>query len=124
MSYFLKRLYVYYFGMYLASNQSGIWNDLSCQEAKRGHCVFVTAKFKFCNRLSIFSLCFWRLILNLHELGFASLKGNLIQTRRTIASVTIHTKGPIWYQFVFQMAKYHIFVHTLYFNCYFRRYSL
>ena len=28
MSYFLKRLY----GMYLASNQSGILNDLTCPE--------------------------------------------------------------------------------------------
>ena len=45
------------------------------------------------------------------ELGFASLKGNLTQTRRTMASVTSHSKGSIWDQFVFHMAKYHVFVH-------------
>ena len=100
MSYFPKRLYVYQFGMYLASNQSGLWNDLTCSEVQRGgHCVFVLAKFQFCNRLSIFSLCLWRLIIHLLELGFASLKGNLTQTRRAIASVTIHSKGSTWDQF-------------------------
>ena len=86
--------------------------------------MFVLAKFQFCNRLSIFSLCLWRLILHLLELEFASLKGNLTQTGRVIVSVTIHNKGSIWDQFVFHMAKYHIFVHTLYFNYYFWRYSL
>ena len=81
----------------------------------RGHCVFVLAKFQFCNRLSIFSLCLWRLILHLLELVFASLKANLTQTRRTIASVTVHSKGSIWDQFVFHMAKYHIFcTHSLF----------
>ena len=71
----------------------------------RGHCVFVLAKFQFYDRLSIFSLCSWRLILHLFELGFASLKGNLTQTRRAIASLTIHSKGSIWDQFVFHMEK-------------------
>ena len=94
------------------------------QRSMRGHCVFVLAKFHFCNRLSIFSLCSWRLILPLLELGFASLKGNLTQTRRAIASVTIHSKGSIWDQFVFHMEIYHIFVHTFYFIYYFWRYSL
>ena len=87
-------------------------------------CVFDLTKFQFCNRLSISSLCSWRLILHLLELGFASLKGHLTQTRRAIASVIIHSKGSIWDQFVFHMPKYHIFVHTLYFNYYFWRYSL
>ena len=36
MSYFLKRLYVYKFGLYLASNQRGIWNDLTCLEVHEG----------------------------------------------------------------------------------------
>ena len=85
---------------------------------------FFGAKFHFCNRLSFFSLCLWRLILHLLELGFASLKANLTQTRRAIASVTIHSKESIWDQFVFHKAKYHILVHTLYFNYYFWRYSL
>ena len=97
--------------MYLASNQSGIWNDLTCPEGHEG--PLFLAKFQFCNRLSIFSLCLWRLILHLLELGFASLKENLIQTRRAIASVTIHSKGSIWDQFVFYMAKYTIFLYTL-----------
>ena len=70
----------------------------------------------------IFSLCLWGLILHLLELGFTGLKGNLTQTRRAIASVSIHSKGPIWDQFVFQMAKYHVFVHTVYFSYYFCRY--
>ena len=94
------------------------------QRSMRGHCVFILAKFQICNRLSIFSLCLLRLILHLLELGFASSKGNLTQTRRAITSVTIHSKGSIWDQFVFHMAKYHIFVHTPYFSYYFWRYSL
>ena len=75
---------------------------------------FFFAKFQFCNRFSIFSVCVWRLILHLPKLGFAiySLKGNLIQTRRAIASVTIHSKRSILEQFVFHMEKYHIFIHT------------
>ena len=56
----------------------------------RGHCVFVLAKFQVCNILSIFSLCLWRLILHLLELGFES---KLDPNRRAIASVTIHSKG-------------------------------
>ena len=64
-----------------------------------------------------FSVCVY--IRHLLELGFASLKGNLTQTRRAIASVTTHSKGSIWDQFVFHMAKYHIRVHTLYINYYF-----
>ena len=106
--------------MYLAS--SGILNDLTCPEVHEG--PFVLAKFQFCNRLSIFSSCLRRLNLHLLELGFASLKGNLTQTRKVIASVTIHSKGSIWDQFVFHMADYHIFVHTLYLNYYFWRYSV
>ena len=85
MSYFLKRLYVYQFEMYLASDRSGILNDLTCPEVHEGPLCLCLAKFTFCNRLSIFSLCLWRLIRHLLELGFASLKGNLTQTRRAIA---------------------------------------
>ena len=38
MSYFLKRLYVYWFGIgiYIASNQSGILNVLTCPEVHEG----------------------------------------------------------------------------------------
>ena len=107
--------------MYLASNESGVLNDLTCPEVHEGPLCLFLAKFQVCNILSIFSLCLWRLILHLLELG---LKGNLTQTRRAIAIVNIHSKGSIWDQFVFHMAKYHIFVHTLYFNYYFWKYSL
>ena len=98
--------------------------DLTCPEVHEGPLYLYFGKIQIFNRLSIFSLGLWRLILHLLELGFASLKGNLTQTRRAIASVTIYSKGSIWDQFVFHMAKYHIFVHTLYFNYYFWRYSL
>ena len=56
------------------------------------------------------------------ELGFASLKGNMTQTRRAIASVAFHSKGSIWDQFVFHMEKYHIFVHTLCLSYWFKQY--
>ena len=36
MSYFRKRLYVYQFEMYLASNRNGILNDLTCPEVHEG----------------------------------------------------------------------------------------
>ena len=94
------------------------------QRSMRGHCVLFWQNFQFCNGLPIVSLCLWRHILHLLELGFSSLKGNLTQTRRAIASVTIHSKGSIWDQFVFHMAKHHICVHTLYINYYFWRYSI
>ena len=56
------------------------------QRSMMGHCVFVLTKFQFCKRFSIYRLCLWRLILHLLELGFASLKGNLTQTRKAIVS--------------------------------------
>ena len=110
--------------VHMYANQSGILNDLTWPEVHEGPLCLCFAKIQVCNILSIFSLCLWRLILHLLGLGFDSLKGNLTQIRRAIASITIHSKGSIWDQFVFRMAKYHVFVHTLYFYYYFWRYSL
>ena len=78
----------------------------------RGHCVFVLAKLQFCNRPSIFSLCFMETHPHLLELGFASLKGNSTQTRRAIASVTSIVWGPYGISLSF-IAQNTIFVYTL-----------
>ena len=59
----------------------------------------------------------WDLIVSVpdHCLSFyfASLEGNLTQTRRTIASVTIHSKGSMWDQFVFHIWQNTICLYTL-----------
>ena len=115
MSYFLNDYMYISLECALPQTRVGFGMIYPVQRSIRGHCVFVVAKFQFCNRLSTFSLCLWRLILHLLELGFANFKGNLTQTRRAIASVTIHSKGSIWDQSVFLYGKISYFcTHSLF----------
>ena len=75
----------------------------------------------------VFNECFWRLILYLLEMiMLICLGGTLTQTKRTVGKEIFLSKGPIWGQYVFLIANYHICIDTLYmyFKYYFWRHSL
>ena len=49
---------IYYFGMYHASNQSGIWNDLTCPEVHEGPLCVCFGKIPILSYTFYFQLVF------------------------------------------------------------------